>query len=359
MATTVLVTGGAGFIGSNFVRHLLQTDDSVSIITLDLLTYAGSLSNLAQLPVPDRHTMVEGDIADGPLVRDLLTSHEIDTNRPFRGREPRRSLHRRTGRLHPDEHRRHVHLARGRSRGVARKIRPMPLRPCLDGRGLRLARRVGSPLFRDNSLRTQLTLRGLQGLGGPPGAALLRTYGFPAVTTNCSNNYGPYQYPEKLIPLMIINALTGKPLPIYGDGRQIRDWLYVEDHCEAICQVLARGRLGTDLQYRRAERTAKSRDRAYDLRSYWTSCVRYRPGKLSRADHACHRPAGHDRRYAIDASKIQTRTWLVASRVVRHGIRKTITWYLENEDWVNEVMSENYEEWMALNYADRREITST
>ena len=359
MATTVLVTGGAGFIGSNFVRHLLQTDDSVSIITLDLLTYAGSLSNLAQLPVPDRHTMVEGNIADGPLVRDLLKSHGIDRIVHFAAES---------------------HVDRSID-GPAAFIQTNIVGTFTL---LEAAREVWQGRF-DQCRFVQVSTDEVYGSlteSDPPFCettpyspnspysaskaaadhlvrAYFETYGFPAVTTNCSNNYGPYQYPEKLIPLIIINALTGKPLPIYGDGKQIRDWLYVEDHCDAIRQVLARGRLGQTYnigglnEQRNLEIVHTICDLLDELRPLPTG-VSYR----EQIRHVTDRP-GHDRRYAIDASKIQSELGWSPRESFATGIRKTITWYLENQDWVNEVMSENYEDWMALNYADRKEITST
>jgi dTDP-glucose 4,6-dehydratase len=184
------------------------------------------------------------------------------------------------------------------------------------------------------------------------------TYGFPAVTTNCSNNYGPYQYPEKLIPLMIINALTGKPLPVYGDGRQIRDWLYVEDHCEAIRQVLNRGCLGQT--YNIGGLNEKRNIEIVHLICDLLDEMRPLPSGESyrrQITHVTDRP-GHDRRYAIDSSKIECELGWTPRESFDTGIRKTIAWYLANEPWVNGVMSENYEDWLRVNYSERKEITT-
>ena len=186
--------------------------------------------------------------------------------------------------------------------------------------------------------------------------AYRETYGLPTVTTNCSNNYGPYQYPEKLIPLMIVNALTGKPLPVYGDGGQIRDWLYVEDHCEAIHAVLTNGRVGQTYnmcgmtERRNLEVVHTICDTLQDLRPPEN-------GKTYKSliTHITDRP-GHDRRYAMDTTKIQTELGWAPRESFETGIRRTIEWYLKNQHWVNSVMSENYEEWIALNYANRQEI---
>jgi dTDP-glucose 4,6-dehydratase len=359
MAAKLLVTGGAGFIGSNFVRHLLRTDPSASIVTLDSLTYAGSLRNLANLPAPDRHEFVEGDITDGRLVRDLLAKHPIDTVVHFAAESHvDRSIDGPAAFIQTNivgtftlleaaretwqgkfDQRRFVHVSTDEVYGSLSETAPpfsetTPYAP-------------NSPYAASKASADHLV------------RAYFETYGFPAVTTNCSNNYGPYQYPEKLIPLMIIHALTGKSLPVYGDGRQIRDWLYVEDHCEAVALVMARGRLGQTYnigglnEQRNIEIVHRICDLLDELRPL-ASGESYR----RQITHVTDRP-GHDRRYAIDAAKIQDELGWAPRESFATGIRKTVAWYLENEAWVNEVMSENYEHWMAINYSDRKEISTS
>jgi dTDP-glucose 4,6-dehydratase len=357
MNLRMLVTGGAGFIGANFVRHALRHHPEATIVTLDLLTYAGSLSNLADLPDPERHRFVKGDIADGELVRHLLSEHQINTivhfaaeshvDRSIDGPAPfiqtnivgtfmlleaAREVWRQTS----DQHR-FIHVSTDEVYGSLGPSDPpfseaTPYAP-------------NSPYAASKASADHLV------------RSYVETYQFPAITTNCSNNYGPYQYPEKLIPLVIIHALTGKPIPVYGDGRQIRDWLYVEDHCEAISQVIARGQLGQTYnigglneQYN-IDIVHQICDRLDELRPLPTGAS-YR----QQITHVTDRP-GHDRRYAIDAGKIQRQLGWRPRESFATGIDKTIAWYLENEAWVNGVMSEKYEQWMAVNYSQRKEIS--
>jgi dTDP-glucose 4,6-dehydratase len=349
----ILITGGAGFIGSNFIRHLLISDSQARIVNLDLLTYAGSLRNLADLSDATRHTFVQGDIADGPLVTRLMHEHDIGAVIHFAAEshvdrsifgpaafiqtniigtftllEAARDVWR--GKY---DRCRFIHVSTDEVYGTLAATDPpfsetTPYAP-------------NSPYSASKASSDHLV------------RAYFETYGLPSITTNCSNNYGPYQYPEKLIPLMIINALTGKALPVYGDGLQIRDWLYVDDHCEAICQVLRGGRLGQTYnigglyEKKNIEIVHLICDVLNELRPKST-------GESYRAQitHVKDRP-GHDRRYAIDATKIRSELGWTPRESFETGIRKTIQWYLDNQAWVNGVMSEHYDQWITVNYAGR------
>ncbi len=339
----ILITGGAGFIGSNFVRHLLASDPQARVVNLDLLTYAGSLRNLANLPDDTRHTFVQGDITDGPLVTRLMQDHDIDTVIHFAAESHvDRSIFGPAAFIQTNiigtftlleaardvwqgkyDRCRFVHISTDEVYGTLAATDPpfsetTPYAP-------------NSPYSASKASADHLV------------RAYFETYGLPTVTTNCSNNYGPYQYPEKLIPLMIINALTGKPLPVYGDGLQIRDWLYVDDHCEAICQVLRGGRLGQT--YNVGGLSEKKNIEIVQLICDCLDELRPKPnGQSYRAQiaHVKDRP-GHDRRYAIDATKIRSELGWTPRASFETGIRQTIQWYLDNQAWVNGVMSENYE----------------
>lgn len=356
----ILVTGGAGFIGSHLVRFLLQSLPEAQVINLDLLTYAGDLGrldDLSHLAGTPRLTHVQGDICDGDRVRALLAGGEgVDTVMHLAAES---------------------HVDRSIA-GPAAFIRTnitgtfTLLEACREawaGRDDVRFHHVSTDEVRGELLPGEppFTEASPYAPNSPYAASkasadhlvrsYVETYQFPAITTNCSNNYGPYQYPEKLIPLVIIHALTGKPIPVYGDGRQIRDWLYVEDHCEAISQVIARGQLGQTYnigglneQYN-IDILHQICDRLDELRPLPTGAS-YR----QQITHVTDRP-GHDRRYAIDAGKIQRQLGWRPRESFATGIDKTIAWYLENEAWVNGVMSEKYEQWMAVNYSQRKEIS--
>ncbi|MBX3638379.1 MAG: dTDP-glucose 4,6-dehydratase [Rubrivivax sp.] len=352
---TILVTGGAGFIGSNFVLDWLAQSDE-RIVNLDALTYAGNLSNLASLQGDARHVFVKGDICDRALVDSLLATHR-----------PRAILHF-AAESHVD---RSIH-----GPGAFMKTN-------VDGTFTLLEAARGhwgalpdaeKAAFRFHHVSTD-EVYGSLGPGDPaftethpyepnsPYSAskaasdhLVRawhhTYGLPVLTTNCSNNYGPYHFPEKLIPLMIVNALAGKPLPVYGDGQQVRDWLYVGDHCTAIRTVLTRGRVGET--YNIGGWNEKP-----NLEIVQTICAlldELRPdpaGTYARLiTHVKDRP-GHDRRYAIDARKIERELGWRPAETFATGIRKTVQWYLDHADWVAQVQSGAYREWVAANYAAR------
>jgi dTDP-glucose 4,6-dehydratase len=349
----LLVTGGAGFIGSNFVLEAVLRGHKV--VNLDALTYAGNIDNLASLNGNSAHIFVHGSILDGPLVTSLLTEHQpdavvhfaaeshvdrsilgpaafVETNivgtftlleaalqhwraLPDPGRNPFRFLHVSTdevyGSLSPDDPAFHEET---------------PYRP-------------NSPYSASKAASDHLV------------RAYFHTYGLPVLTTNCSNNYGPYQFPEKLIPLMIHNALNGKPLPVYGDGQNVRDWLYVTDHCDAILTVLEKGKVGETYN-------VGGLNEQKNLEVVNILCAILDELRPAGAPHnrliayVKDRP-GHDRRYAIDCAKLQTELGWSPKESFVSGIRKTVQWYLDNAQWVAKVVSGEYREWIKGNYGAR------
>lgn len=355
----ILVTGSAGFIGSNFVLDwLVQSDEPV--INLDKLTYAGNLENLASLQGDSRHIFVHGDIGDKELVERLLAEHrpravvnfaaESHVDRSIHGPEEfiqtnivgtfhlLEAVRSYWGGLEMAEKSsfRFLHVSTDEVYGSLAKDEP----------AFTETHRYepNSPYSASKAASDHLV------------RSYHHTYGLPALTTNCSNNYGPYHFPEKLIPLLIVNALAGKALPVYGDGQQIRDWLYVKDHCSAIRCVLEKGKLGEvynvggwnekanldivhivcDLLNELRPLAADSKHSSYrDLITFVTD----RPG--------------HDRRYAIDARKIERELGWKPAETFDTGIRKTVQWYLDNQPWVTNVLSGNYRQWVEKNYAER------
>jgi len=354
----ILVTGGAGFIGSNFVLDWLAHPDSRDepIVNLDALTYAGNLRNLESLQDNPKHVFVRGDICDRALIDRLLAEHR-----------PRAIVHF-AAESHVD---RSIHGPGEFMRTNVEGTFTLLEATRAHWSGLPETERAA---FRFHHVSTDEVYGSL-----PPGApaftethpyepnspysaskaasdhlvrAWHHTYGLPVVTTNCSNNYGPYHFPEKLIPLMIVNALAGKPLPVYGDGQQIRDWLYVKDHCSGIRAVLQGGRLGETYNIGGWNEQA-------NIDIVKTICAlldELRPdpaGPYARLiTHVTDRP-GHDRRYAIDARKIERELDWRPAETFDTGIRKTVQWYLDHADWVAEVQSGGYREWVERNYVDR------
>ena len=352
---SILVTGGAGFIGSNFVLDWLATMGE-PVVNLDALTYAGNLQNLDAIKTDARHVFVRGDIGDRALVDLLLAEHR-----------PRAIVH-----LAAESH---------VDRSIHGPVEFMRTNVMGTFALLEATRAYWSGLaepdkvaFRFQHVSTD-EVYGSLGTGEPaftetrayepnsPYSAskaasdhLVRawhhTYGLPVITTNCSNNYGPYHFPEKLIPLTIVNALAGKPLPVYGDGQQVRDWLYVRDHASAIRAVLARGRVGET--YNIGGWNEKT-----NLEIVHTICAlldELRPdaaGSHRRLiSHVADRP-GHDRRYAVDACKIKRELGWRPTETFETGIRKTVQWYLDHPGWVANVQSGGYREWVAANYGAR------
>jgi dTDP-glucose 4,6-dehydratase len=348
----ILVTGGAGFIGANFILDWLAQSDE-PILNLDALTYAGNLENLASVKDDSRHTFVQADIVDAASVKMLLATHR-----------PRAIVHF-AAESHVD---RSIHGPDAFIRTNVQGTFTL----------LEAARDHWSSLQADEKAAFRFLhvstdeVYGSLGPSDPPFAetkayepnspysaskaasdhlvrAWFHTYGLPVLTTNCSNNYGPFQFPEKLIPLMIVNALAGKPLPIYGDGQNIRDWLYVKDHCSAVRCVLEQGRLGEcyniggwnemrnlDIVYTLCRLLDELRPRPQGSYSEQITFIKDRPG--------------HDRRYAIDAHKIKAELGWVPAHSFEEGIAKTVQWYLDNPAWIAHIQTGQYREWVNLQY---------
>ena len=349
----ILVTGGAGFIGANFVLDWLATCDE-PVLNLDKLTYAGNLHNLASLQGDARHVFVQGDLADRARVDGLLAQHRPRAVLHFAAESHvDRSIHGPEDFIHtnivgtfrlleavraywsalPEPEKtafRFLHVSTDEVYGTLRQDDP--------------------PFAETNAYEPNSPYSASKAASDHLVRAWHHTYGLPVLTTNCSNNYGPYHFPEKLIPLMIVNALAGKPLPVYGDGLQVRDWLYVKDHCSAIRRVLEGGRLGEtynvggwnekpniEIVHTVCELLDELRPKA-DGSSYRTQItfVQDRPG--------------HDRRYAIDAHKIERELGWRPAETFETGIRKTVQWYLANPEWVQRVQSGSYRAWVQKQY---------
>jgi dTDP-glucose 4,6-dehydratase len=354
----VLVTGGAGFIGSNFVRHLLGREAAVRIVTLDALTYAGSERNLAGLPDPQRHLFVRGDICDAPLVAQLIQTHRIDTIVHFAAEtHVDRSIRAPEGFVRTNvlgtftllEAARRIWLEEDKTSTEERRFHHVSTDEVFGS----LA--AAEPAFHEESpYKPNSPYAASKAAADHLVRAFVQTYGLPATITNCSNNYGPFQFPEKLIPLMILNAMEGRPLPVYGDGRQIRDWLYVEDHCKAIALVIRSGRNGGMYTVGGGNQPANI-DLVKTICSLLDELLPdspHRPHQQLIA-HVADRP-GHDRRYAMDGSKIRRELGWSPREGLESGLRKTVTWYLDNLEWVRGVRGEKrYQEWLEANYAKR------
>ncbi|MDQ7016510.1 MAG: dTDP-glucose 4,6-dehydratase [Gammaproteobacteria bacterium] len=354
---TLLVTGGAGFIGANFVLEYLALTENSRVINLDKLTYAGNLSSLAAYSSDPRHIFIKGDIADRALLASLLEEHRpsavinfaaeshvdrsihapeafVQTNvmGTFNLLESVRVYWQALGEAEAAEFR-FLHVSTDEVYGSLTMDEPAfterhPYAP-------------NSPYSASKAASDHMV------------RAYHHTYGLPVLTTNCSNNYGPLQFPEKLIPLIIHNALAGKSIPLYGDGENIRDWLYVGDHCSAIRAVLDKGRLGE--VYNIGGNYEKSNldivHTVCDILDELLPESSHRPHK-SLIKFVSDRP-GHDRRYAIDPTKIATEIQWQPKETFESGIRKTVTWYLENQSWVEQIVSGEYQNWLAENYGER------
>jgi dTDP-glucose 4,6-dehydratase len=354
MNPCILVTGGAGFIGSNFILNWLSTSTE-KVLNLDLLTYAGNAQNLAPLKGDDRYTLVRGDLCDADLLHELLRTHR-----------PRAIVH-----FAAESH-------------VDRSITGPAafIRTNIEGtfQLLEQARAYWDGLNAEDKQRFRflhVSTDEVYGSLGPDDPAFseetpyapnspyaaskagsdhlarawFHTYGMPVLTTNCSNNYGPYQFPEKLIPLMILNALEGKPLPVYGDGQNVRDWLYVTDHCDAIRVVLERGKLGETYNVGgNSER--KNIDIVHQICDVLDELRPSASPRRALIRYVTDRP-GHDRRYAINASKLRRELGWSPTVQVEQGLRRTIEWYLEHMDWVESVRTGSYREWIEQNYGNR------
>jgi dTDP-glucose 4,6-dehydratase len=356
----ILVTGGAGFIGSNFIRYVLAHEPEAVIINLDVLTYAGSLENLKDLPDPDRHVFVQGDICDREKVDRLLRLYGINTIVHFAAEthvdrsilgpgqfiqtnvvgtftllEAARQYWLAEKIFPPDEVRFH-HISTDEVYGTLAPGEPAwteetPYAP-------------NSPYSASKAASDHLV------------RAYGHTYGLPYSITNCSNNYGPYQFPEKLIPLMIMNALGGKPLPVYGDGGQIRDWLYVEDHCEAIWLTVTKGKPGQTYNIGGGSQP-KNLAVVHQMCAILDELLpesTYTPHS-SLIRFVEDRP-GHDRRYAIDIRKINHDLGWQPRHSLGEGLYHTVEWYLNHQDWLKAVsQQQDYQTWIQDNYAGRKE----
>lgn len=349
---TILVTGGAGFIGSNFIHYVLQRYENVRLVNLDALTYAGNLENLSCVSEDLRYTFVKGDIRDRALLDQIFSEYEFDTVVNFAaeshvdrsivepevflatnvlGTQALLDAAKAHWKLHPEDKRsreyregvRFLQVSTDEVYGALGKTgrftETTPLAP-------------NSP-YAASKAGADLIVR-----------AYYETYGLPVNITRCSNNYGPYQFPEKLIPLMLNNCMEDRPLPIYGDGLQVRDWLYVEDHCSAICAVLEKGASGqvyniggsnerTNLEIVNliVEELGKSKD-----------IITHVPDRM-----------GHDRRYAIDSTKITTQLGWQPAYSFQTGMARTIRWYLEHRDWMARIVSGSYQSYYEQMYGQK------
>lgn len=353
----VLVTGGAGFIGSNFIHYLIQTEPNVNIINLDALTYAGNLANLSAVENHPRYRFVQGNICDADAMDRLLREYAIDTIVHFAAEShvdrsilgPRQFIETNVmgtftlleaarnywikDQAFSLEHVRFHHVSTDEVFGSLKPSEPAwteetPYAP-------------NSPYAASKAASDHL----VRSYG--------HTYGMPYTITNCSNNYGPYQFPEKLIPLMILNAIEGKPLPVYGDGQQIRDWLHVQDHCEAIHLVLTKGKTGSTYNIGGVNQPA-------NLTIVETICDIL--DEISDTTHKPHknliqfvtdRP-GHDRRYDMDTHKIHAELGWQPRHTLTEGLLETVKWYLDNLEWVNSIRKQQeYKGWLDTNYKAR------
>lgn len=351
----ILVTGGAGFIGGNFVLDWLRVPSNEGVINLDKLTYAGNLATLESLKNDPRHKFVHGDIGDKELVANLLKEYQP------------RAIVNFAAESHVD---RSIY---GPAEFVETNIvGTFNLLECareywndLDVVAKQAFRfhhvstdevygslSASDPAFTEtNSYEPNSPYSASKAASDHLVRAWFHTYGFPVLTTNCSNNYGPYHFPEKLIPLVILNALNSKPLPIYGDGQQIRDWLYVGDHCSAIREVLSKGKLGETYNIGGWNEKANI-DVVKAICAILDELKPRADGKsyVEQITYVKDRP-GHDRRYAIDASKVERELGWRPAETFDTGIRKTVQWYLDNPVWIEGVVSGSYREWLSKQYS--------
>jgi dTDP-glucose 4,6-dehydratase len=351
---TILVTGGAGFIGSNFVLDWLASSDE-KVVNLDCLTYAGHQESLASIRDDSRHVFVQGDIGDFELVSELLHEYRI------------RAVINLAAETHVDRSIRLMEdFVQTNIVGTSRLLEACRQYFSVANEEERLCFRFlhvstdevfgsldeGMPAFTEKSPYSPSSpYAASKAAADHLVRAVQRTYGLPVITTHSSNNYGPYQYPEKLIPIMIHNSLSGKPLPLYGDGMQIRDWLYVKDHCTALRLVLERGRIGSTYNI-------GGLNQKHNIEVVVSVCrildeLRPREDGSSYGDQigfVADRP-GHDRRYAIDATRIWDEMGWVPTVPFDKGLRMTVEWYLENTDWVASVSDERFHQWIEKQYA--------
>ena len=352
----ILVTGGAGFIGANFVLDWLANSDE-PVVNIDLLTYAGNAENLASLAGDPRHIFVKCDICDRVLVDSLLARHQPRAIVHFAAESHvDRSIHGPGDFMRTNVHGTFILLEAARAywgplaadAKAAFRFHHVSTDEVYGSLGPGDAQFTETHPYAPNS-----PYSASKAAADHLVRAWHHTYSLPVITTNCSNNYGPYHFPEKLIPLMIVNALAGKPLPVYGDGQQIRDWLYVTDHCAAIRRVLAAGTPGET--YNIGGWNEKPNIEIVQTICTLLDELKPRSDKQPYArqiSYVADRP-GHDRRYAIDARKLERELGWKPAETFGTGIRKTVRWYLDNQAWVADVQSGAYRDWLERNYAAR------
>ncbi|MGE8465877.1 dTDP-glucose 4,6-dehydratase [Pseudomonas putida] len=353
---TILVTGGAGFIGANFVLDWLANGNE-PVVNLDKLTYAGNLQTLSSLQGDERHIFVHGDIGDSALVEQLLKDHQPRAIVNFAAESHvDRSIH------GPEDFIetnivgtfRLLEAVRGYWKGLNDEARAAFRFLHVSTDEVYGSLSADEPAFTEtHQYQPNSPYSASKAASDHLVRSYHHTYGLPVLTTNCSNNYGPYHFPEKLIPLMIVNALGGKPLPVYGDGQQIRDWLYVKDHCSAIRRVLEAGQTGE--VYNVGGWNEKPNLEIVNCVCALLDELRPRADGKRYAEQITYvtdRP-GHDRRYAIDARKLERELGWKPAETFETGIRKTVQWYLANQEWVENVQSGNYRDWVEKNYAGR------
>ena len=352
----ILVTGGAGFIGANFILDWLRLHDE-PVLNLDKLTYAGNLASLAGLQGDARHAFVQGDIGDRGLVARLLAEYrprailnfaaESHVDRSIHGPEDFIQTNV-VGTFHLLEEARAYWTGLSGSERDAFRFLHVSTDEVYGSLGPHDAPFTETTPYAPNS-----PYSASKAASDHLVRASHHTYGLPTLTTNCSNNYGPFQFPEKLIPLMILNALQGRPLPVYGDGLNVRDWLYVTDHCAAIRAVLDKGRVGETYN-------VGGWNEMPNLEIVHTVCAlldEMRPdpaGQHARLIAYVQDRPGHDRRYAIDAGRIHRELGWKPTETFATGIRKTVEWYLDHAEWTKQITSGAYREWLNLNYAERQ-----
>ncbi len=358
MNRTLLVTGGAGFIGANFIHYIQSHQTQAHIINLDLLTYAGSLENLRDLPDPERYQFIRGDICDQGLVEDILRDHHVDTIVHFAAEShvdrsilgPKAFVQTNVfGTFSLLEAARQVWLNEEKTKASRARFHHISTDEVYGTLGFE------DPAFEETTpYAPNSPYAASKAASDHLVRAYQHTYGLPVTISNCSNNYGPYQFPEKLIPLMITNALAGKPLPIYGDGQQIRDWLYVEDHCEAIWEIITGGSEGECYNIGGGNQPT-------NLEIVTTLCAildRLQPDSPYRPhahliEYVQDRP-GHDRRYAMNITKISEQLGWKPKHDLENGLEKTVGWYLAHPGWIEAIrVGGDYQEWIEHNYRKR------
>lgn len=332
---SLLVTGGAGFIGSNFVRHMLRHHPDVLVVNLDKLTYAGNLENLEDVEGNPNYRFVKGDICDRPLVEDVLKKYAIDSIVHLAAESHvDRSILGSAQFIQTNVVGTHVLLDAAKDYGVQRFVH-VSTDEVYGSLGPTGKFTEETPLHPNSPYSASKAASDLLAL------AYQHTHGVPVIVTRCSNNYGPYQFPEKLIPLMIVHALSDKPLPVYGDGMNVRDWLHVEDHCAALDLVLQKGKIGEVYNI-----GGNNEWHNIDIVRLILKLLNKPEGLIA---FVKDRP-GHDRRYAIDASKIMRETGWAPRRTFEEGLRETVEWYLTHQSWWKRVMTGEYLEYYKKQY---------